>query len=278
MKLESENLPYWKSIWLTCSGVQQTTARDAVKKDLNDWKDFFLVGLHQFKSQQSEDNHNIKKKPNINEKLWDFVKRLSSFLDVTTDLAWSIITQYLLCEFHGTPTTLQNLTLTYDTSSKLLRDIWYFYTSERMFYLKTLKFILEYHTDVNHPYRQEFAEFIEDCNLTVFRESLISQLKLLISVNINSSDDMNAEMHFLWIKRNLQEQIEILQCISLTHKTNNITPEEFISLLELFSCHRFGTQPIYFNEAALIPQHLQRRLTDCEIALLLCILDSTLVK
>lgn len=242
-----------------------------MKKFLNDYKEYFLIGLHQYKSEAT--NNPPSKKSDISDRLSDFVKRLQFFLDVNTEISRTIIAQYLSCEFHGTPTTLQNQTLTHTSSTKLLRDIWFFHTSERMYYLKTLKLILEYHKDSQHPYRKEFAEFVDDCNVEVLRKSLTSQLKLLISVNINLSDDMNQEMQTLWVKRNLQEQLEVLECILLTQDLVHIGPGEFIGLLELFGCHRFGSQPIYLTRLGLVPKHLLMRLTYCEIGLLLTILD-----
>lgn len=150
---------------------------------------------------------------------------------------WSILCNYLLYEFHGKLSRIKQLATYEPFATKLVEAIWHFYTAERMYLLKTLRFILE---NYNNPqYTDIFSDYMKRVTWKFLWSNVISQIDTLIS-EINNSTSNNTIDLTVWFERNYQEQLEVALIAIAGIEFSNFTADDFIALLRVFMKNDFG--------------------------------------
>lgn len=162
---------------------------------------------------------------------------------------------------------------------KLLTDIWYYYSLERMVLLKITRNLLEFfHDAVEHPYNGVYKCILDKIGLANLRKSYIDQFEHLVK-EIRpiplQGDIFNSPLKLQsWAERQLREMNEILQIILLTVHFDGIKAEELKKLVDLFKLHSFGKHNQIVNSTSESHNDLVRKITYSEIALLLVALNT----
>lgn len=164
--------------------------------------------------------------------------------DLQAQSCWSILCNYLLYEFHGRLSHIKYLTMYEPFATKLVDSIWHFYASERMFVLKTLRYILENYNDVE--YADIFAKYMKRVTWPFLWGSVIGQMETLVAeINVNTSD--NTIDRAIWIERNYQEQLEVALIAIAGIGFSNFKVDDFMPLFRVYMKNDFGrtnpTQP-----------------------------------
>lgn len=160
--------------------------------------------------------------------------------DLQAQSCWSVLCNYLLYEFHGKLSQIKYMTLYEPYATKLVEKIWHFYTSERMFVLKALRFILEnYH---NNDYSDILANYMKRVTWPFLWGSVIGQMETLIAeINVNNSS--NTIDKAIWVERNYQEQLEVALIAICAIEFSNFTVDDFIPLFRVYMKNDFGRTP-----------------------------------
>lgn len=151
--------------------------------------------------------------------------------------AWSILCNYLLYEFHGKLSRIKLLATYEPFATKLIEAIWHFYTAERTYLLKTLRFILENYN--NSQYTEIFSDYMKKVTWKFLWENVVGQLEYLIT-EINNSTVNNTIDATAWLERNGQEQLEVALIAIAGIGFSNFTVNDFIPLLMVFMKNDFG--------------------------------------
>lgn len=153
-------------------------------------------------------------------------------------------------EYYGKVSDIENLARYETNAQRLIENIWIFYTSERMFLLKTMRFILEHYTDKTNEFYEVYAKYVQSKTLTSLRKHLLDELEYLIE-EINASHASNCITMKGWVDRNNREQLEnVLSLIVILN--NEVFPmEDFIRMLKLFIKHDFANSPSYIKNVCI---------------------------
>lgn len=144
---------------------------------------------------------------------------------------------YLLYEFHGKLSRIKQLATYEPFATKLIEAIWHFYTSERMYLLKTLRFILEHFS--NPIYAKVFPDYMKRVTWKFLWSNIVAQLDYLVG-EIGHSTIENTVDLAAWVERNGQEQLEVVLIAITAMSFNNFTVDDFIPLLTVFMKSDFG--------------------------------------
>lgn len=150
---------------------------------------------------------------------------------------WSVLCNYLLYEFHGKLSRIKQLATYEPFATKLIEAIWHFYTSERMYLLKTLRFVLENFN--NLTYVDVFPDYMKKVTWNFLWGNIIAQLEFLIA-EINVSTHENTIDLTVWAERNAQEQLEVALTANACMEFDNFTVDNFIVLMTVFMKNDFG--------------------------------------
>lgn len=162
--------------------------------------------------------------------------------------------------------------------TKLLDDIWGYYSLERMIVLKVVKNLLEFYKVTGHPYNAQYKSVVESITLKKLRASYIEQLEYLIKENppnkLAAGEFFNFQLKLMtWAERKARETIEILNILILIVQHGGIEPNEVKKLLECFKMHAFGREQRYFEASNDYHKELVTKITYCEVILFLKCID-----
>ncbi|XP_044762718.1 uncharacterized protein LOC123319826 [Coccinella septempunctata] len=242
-----DTVPFWKKIYQTASGYSPSVTSDIVEEILK-VSSTELKGAYSIYKSYTEEGFQ-KWEKGITEEDTDlivFIKRLCKSLNLEPMVALPIFFNYLMFEYYGKIDDIKNLILYEHSVLSLLENIWHFYTSERMYYVKTLKHIFESALNRKSPFKDEYVKFIGTLNITEFRKTLITQLKSLIN-EITEESLENSFDKSIYVNRNNREQLEFILLIIMTMEYKEISVAEFSDLCNCFFLHNFTRQPVYFD-------------------------------
>jgi nuclear pore complex protein Nup188 len=207
------------------------------------------------------------------------VQKLYKFLDLDVKQSYDILCYYLVNEYRGSASSLQNFVSNESLMIKLLNDIWFYYSLERMVQLKVVKCLLEYHESNNHPYRGAFKEIVAKIGMEKLRKSFIDQFESLLkdtqsTTKYITGDITNSPQKLqIWSERKCRELNEMLQIILLTFHFDTPKPDEILKLVELFKLHAFGKQNQFLNTSSSLHLDLIQKINYSEIAVLMIALS-----
>lgn len=257
------------------SGTFYNENQDVVKTKLMDVSKEIQDGLLSFRKSTSDASQKLEKllKEKHQEKLIPFVQKLYQFLDLDVNQSYDLLCYYLVNEYRGSASSLQNFVSSEPLMIRLLSDIWFYYGLERMVLLKVVKCILEYQESEDHPYQQAFKSIVDKIGFDKLRKSYIDQFEMLVKdtqqVKFMSGDIFNSPQKLQsWSERKHREMNEVLQIISLTCHYSRIKSEEIKQLVELFKMHSFGKQNQFLSPTNACHADLVQKVTYNEIALL----------
>ncbi|CRL03548.1 CLUMA_CG016201, isoform A [Clunio marinus] len=275
----------WKKLYQLISGTFYNENQDVIKKKLLELSKEIEMGLYAFKKPTSDSNGRVEKllKDKHQQKLIPFTKKLYQFLDLDVNQSYEILCYYLVNEYRGSASSLQNFVSSESLMIKLLSDIWFYYGLERMVLLKVTKCIVEFHDSNDHPYRDAFKAVIEKIGFKDLLVSHINQLEALINdiqhVKFLVGDYFNSPQKLQsWSERKHREMIEVLQIIGLCCHFEKIQPENVERLVNLFRNHSFGKQNQFLNPANSLHSDLIQKVTFNEVSCLMIILSTTNVE
>lgn len=199
--------------------------------------------------------------------------------DVDCFQIWDLMKHYLCDVSYGTTeNALKNVAFVDTRTSFLSPNIWHFYYAERLFHLKLLQYIIQFKSDVNHKYHEQFSKIINDIGLSNLKSSLISQFEKLLSTPPPSrkiqNDFNNDTVRQDWARSNLREQVAILQNLMIIANDTGISYDEFITLFKLFRKHDFGKNQGFNNLLEERHRETGLRVMYMEIGLFMVICDS----
>lgn len=153
-------------------------------------------------------------------------------------------------EYYGKISDIEELARYETNAVRLIENIWTFYTSERMFLLKTMRFILEHYKDRSNTFFEAYAEYVRNITMANLRKGLLDELKYLIE-EINANDASNCINMKEWIDRNNREQLETVFSIVICMSCEEFSVEDFVYMLQLFIKHDFANSPSYIKNVCV---------------------------
>uniref|UniRef100_A0A1B0DHP3 Nucleoporin NUP188 n=1 Tax=Phlebotomus papatasi TaxID=29031 RepID=A0A1B0DHP3_PHLPP len=264
----------WKLLWKLVSGNHYDTPLEDVDDKLSEVVDELRQGLKQYGKNTTKSDEKLREvvKEAGQEKLLSFCQRLQHFLDIDALQTWSLLCSYLLTEYRGAPNSLSLYTANEESMMQFLQDIWKFYSMERMVVLKIVRNILEFHKSHVHPYADAYDKVLMEIDVKKLRESLLSQLEMLIKEPPPSTSSSFGKQLFnkipQWCERKLKEINEILHLLILVVHFDGISVKEFKQLLDLFKYHSFGRQQQYIERSS--HEELANKINFSEVALFIC--------
>lgn len=270
----------WKKFYQLISGIHYDSPTSVVEEKLLEASKELQDGILGYKKRDSTSSEKLEKqmKQDGQEKIIPFTQKLISFLDLDANQAWDLLRYYLVNEYRGSASSLSNYISSESTMIKLLSDIWYYYSLERMVMLKVVKHILEFHQSDKNPYSSAYQKVLDKISMKNLRKSYIDQFESLVNDILpikpqgdlfNSHQKMQA-----WSERKCREMVEILQIILLTTYYDQITVEELKKLIDLLKLHSFGKQQQYLNSTNEFHNDLIRKIVYAEISILLVALNT----
>nr|XP_022915529.1 nucleoporin NUP188 homolog [Onthophagus taurus] len=236
----------WKKVWLTLAGdIQGVTVVEA-ENVLKLSKNKLLEGLGQYKPYKEGTLDlipviaaKIKEKGGQLEK---FVEQFNIHLNLQCDIGWKVFCNFLIFEYYGKVEDIQKIAEYELYNLNLFKQLWLFYSSERMYMIKTMKHILENSNNQKHGFYKLYANFLNEMDIVKIRDSLFDQYQLL--TNEIKRDNEQCCLDFKdWVTRNHREQIETLHCIMITMSYKPCNIDEFILLIDVCKKHAFAYMP-----------------------------------
>lgn len=132
------------------------------------------------------------------------------------------------------------------TTANLKESIWVFYTSERMFLLKTWRHIFEF-VNKNDEFSEQYKDFLKTTKIDELQDHLINQYETLLDEITLKRFEENSVYLDNWLCRNMREQTEILLIIVLTISHKNFDIAKLSQLIKLLAQSNFGTQPVLYE-------------------------------
>lgn len=264
------------------SGTFYDESQDVVKKKLLEVYKEIQEGLSVFKKPSPDSNEKLEKllKEKHQDKLIPFTKKLYQFLDLDINQTYDILCYYLVNEYRGSAASLQNFMSSESLMIKLLSDIWFYYSLERMVLLKVVKCIVEYHDCESHPYSEAFKAVIDKIGFEKLRKSCIDQFEVLAKdvqqVKYHAGDIFNSPQKLQsWSERKHREMNEVLQIITMTSHFDRVKTSEVEQLVGLFKAHSFAKQNQFLSPTNSFHSELIQKVTYNEIAFLIIALSTS---
>ncbi|CAD7013526.1 unnamed protein product [Ceratitis capitata] len=269
----------WKRLWQLVSGIHHETPESTVREELLNVSKELQDGVLQFRKRNAS---NVKLEDLLKEKkqqkLLPFTQNLQELLDLESQQCWEILCYYLTNEYRGSASSLAAHISSESNMSKLLDDIWGYYTLERMIVLKIVKNLLLFYKIPNHPYHEQYKEILNKITLPKLRDSYLNQLEQLIN-EYPPNQLANGEFFdyhtrlVVWSEGNAREINEVLHILLLICEH---LPFELKHIEKLFNCfrqHTFGRQQSYLDMSKPLHNELMTRLAYSETMLLLKCID-----
>ncbi|KAG5676439.1 hypothetical protein PVAND_006277 [Polypedilum vanderplanki] len=182
MSATENKITQWKRVYQLVSGTFYNENQEVVKKKLLELQNEIQDGIKIFKKPKADATEETEKLLNEKQqtKILPFAQKLQKYLDLDVKQSYKILCYYLENEYRGSASSLQNFVSNESLMIKLLNDIWFYYTLERMVLLKVVKCVLEYHESPDHPYREAFKAIVDKIGLAVLRKSYIEQFEMIL--------------------------------------------------------------------------------------------------
>ncbi|XP_050342669.1 nucleoporin Nup188 isoform X1 [Nymphalis io] len=236
--------PYWKRLWRWVSS-QSLTEEELVSILDKNVVQALLEGLASYKPLKTESYSLLQSKYPEQTKLLSVVQTLQNYIEIDCFQIWDVLKHYLCDISYGTPdNALKNVAFVDTRPSFLLPTAWNFYFCERLYLLKLLQYIIQFHNDTSHKYHKQFVKIINNIGIEPLKTSLINQFEKLLTATPpprKIQGDFGSEsVRQEWAESNLREQLSILQNLMLIANDNPYSEQEFINLFKLFRKHNFG--------------------------------------
>ncbi|CAG9816450.1 unnamed protein product [Phaedon cochleariae] len=278
MANDSDPFPVWKRIYSVINGNSENISPNAVEDTLKLCKEQIIEVLLQFKSYSKESFKSWKSESGLKDILSDdemcnFIHLLSRELDLDVSVAWTVTCNFLMFEYYGRVDELKTL-IKFDSKVEYLTEnVWYFYTADRMFLLKTLRHIFESVSDKKHVYYNEFNSFTKSLDFSLLWKNLKAVFKnLLDEIDRDKSQTVSDKLLVQWIHRNNREQAEV--AILLLHTFEYLKPDgsELADMLTLFIRHGFTRHPLFHESVTVSRKTDLIEIKNSEISLILTIM------
>ncbi|XP_067632280.1 nucleoporin Nup188 [Eurosta solidaginis] len=269
----------WKGLWQLVSGIHHETPESTVREELLNVSKELQDGVLQFRKKSAS---NVKLEDLLKErkqlKLLPFTQNLQELLDLESQQCWEILCYYLTNEYRGSASSLATHISSESNMSKLLDDIWGYYTLERMIVLKIVKNMLLFYEVPNHPYHTQYKELLNKITLPKLRDSYLNQLEQLINeyppYKLANGEffDYHARL-IIWSEGNAREINEVTHILLLICEH---LPFELKHVEKLFNCfrqHTFGRLQSYLDFGKPLHNEIMTRLAYSETILLLKCID-----
>lgn len=154
-------------------------------------------------------------------------------------------------EYYGKVDELKSI-IRYDTNVRYFIDsIWYFYSADRMFLLKTVKYIFEKSESTpGHIFHDQFKSFMKSIDPNLLWKNLLKVFEGLINeVDKEKAQFSSDNTLRRWINRNHREQVEVVHLLLYNLQYCKLTGNELEETLNLFMKHGFTRHPLYPAEA-----------------------------
>lgn len=260
------------------SGIHYATPKSTVRNELISIETELLNGIG-----STTPSTTTSKPANCPDTLVPFIDKLTQYLDGGKAQTWNIFCGYLQHEYNGSIELLLNYLKTETNTMKLLKSIWDYQSLERMTVLKIVKNLLEFYKSPGHPFANEYKQILNEIDLPELRKSYIDQLKRLIKADppfkYSHGELFNVHSKLVsWTERKLRETSEILQILLLIVERDNILPDEFRMLVELFKSHSFGRQQPYLDLTNnQLHKDLVTKITYGEVAVFMKCIDANTI-
>ncbi|XP_060516036.1 nucleoporin Nup188 [Cylas formicarius] len=275
---ENDTQPVWKKFYQILSVSHQNVTSDLVEDVLDLCKKKLVSGLLEYKQYTKEgftEWKELYKKMSISQddEMCSFIHRLSKELDLHSNIAWYIICNFLIFDYYGKVDELKSI-IKYETNVKSLIDhIWYFYSSDRMFMLKTLRYILENLSEKDHMLYNQFNHFINSINIEHLWKNLCESFEMLTTeISKDKATRVSKDTLSHWIRRNNREQVEILLLMIQVIDIIKLDGKEIIHLLKLFMRHGFGRHPLFYGASYMLRAKDMADIKAAEIGVILAII------
>lgn len=175
---------------------------------------------------------------------------------------WNIFCNYLMFEYYGKISDMKRILKSTDYTNSFIENVWFFYTSERMYILKTVHYILEnfHKTSSFNLYGKYVDVLIPDIYY-----SLLKQLSYLIN-EINFNTYMNCISMKEWIDRNIREQLEVVTLLTIAMKHIKLDMYQYVKMINVFKEYNFTKQPLHFEVVEIGNQNIIAAIKNAEIA------------
>lgn len=230
------------------SGLHQDTPSDKVREKLLEVTEDLRDGLLKFQTNTSGSDTKLEKllKDARQEKLLPLTKHLQKYLNLDADQTWSTLCSYLVNEYKGSPGSLAAYVSNDTNKSKLIADIWNYYSLERMIILKLIKTLLEFQSDKRHPYHTVYADVLSKIGVKTLKSKIIDQLTGALKDDpecqpgYSVADHNESNKQCMLLDRKLREINELVQLLILIGQLEGpADPDELKLLLNVFKNSSF---------------------------------------
>ncbi|KAL1493269.1 hypothetical protein ABEB36_011353 [Hypothenemus hampei] len=250
-----ETLPVWQKLYQVVTSSNGNIISEVVEQVLSICKNYLIKGFLSFKPYSKEAFDEWRKKSTLtviteDDEMCSFIHRISKELDFDIEIAWSVICNFLIFDYYGKVTELKSIIRYEANIIPILEQLWNFYSCDRMFMLKTLRFIFENYNDKNFIYYEDFQSLVAEINLKQLWDNVLNTFQnILLEINVEKSRKVSDTTLTKWVQRNNREQIELLLfMIQLCDvKELEFKGDELAAVLKLFMQHRFGRHPLFFG-------------------------------
>lgn len=177
---------------------------------------------------------------------------------------------FLMFEYFGKIDELKSI-IRYDTNVRCLIDnVWYFYTADRMFLLKSLRHIFENIPNKQYKFYKQFDDFLKSVDIKVLWKNLMKTLDDLINeIDKDKAQMVSSEVLKNWINRNNREQVEVVTLLIHVIQYFTVDGSELEDILVLFLKHGF-TRHLLCQESNILSK--PKDLWDVKCAEIGCVL------
>ncbi|XP_050313935.1 nucleoporin Nup188 [Anthonomus grandis grandis] len=258
MSKETEDtLPVWHKIYEVISGSNKNVIPQIVEEALEICKHNLAKVLLNYDMYTKESFREWQKTSESmllaqDDEISNFIHRVSKELDLDSTLAWSIICNFLLYEYMGKVDDLKSI-IRYEANIKsIISQLWQFYTTDRMFMLKSLRFLFEKSLDENFMYIENVKSFFRAISIKEMWENSKKSFQILkTEVSTDKITRIDEDAVPLWVQRNNREQIEVLLIMVHLCEVMELSGDELVDVLKLFMVDGFGRHPFFLGATSL---------------------------
>ncbi|CAH1785634.1 unnamed protein product, partial [Owenia fusiformis] len=267
-----------RDLWQFIANTTVQRPEVLISTEIKDHHEKILKGLSSYQKPNKASEDKLKTEKHVKGDRFEFLKKLSRFINLNEVQCHDLFNQYLLREYTGSHSNLQTVLSDDRRVQGLLLKVRDFYHTDRLYLLWCLKSILCNWQDEDHPYRVQYFEFVEKANL---RDELINSI-LQQYDNITAQQAPTWESHGqlmtevqveTWIMQNLREQLEVLNLVLLFYKDFEHPPDKVYDLLMKFKRQGFGKRQHYRNLLNERTESLTKRIGHAQILIIIQSVD-----
>ncbi|XP_072045504.1 LOW QUALITY PROTEIN: nucleoporin NUP188-like [Amphiura filiformis] len=246
------------------SGLSAIQTPVLIQEELKSHRRQFLEGLLSYKENSSSSETKLKGDKNVSKLELNFLLRLSKFLDLDAVQCQELFECYLLNAFRGTGQQLQSILKDDRSIQALMLKVWEYYQGERVLLLHSLKHVLTFYRDQDHPYQVQYTEFVEGLQRAGLLDKLLDQYQKIFGTLTPNRENrgplMTERQSIKWSIQSLREQCELLEIILLYVREMPDPSSKLLQLAKMFKQQGFGTRQPYRH--LLDAEDMAHRLTD----------------